>query len=587
MPGKKWTFALHDQQIADSFERLEGVSPVTAKLLSLRGVERSEDAVRFLQARLSDLRPPAQLPGASLAAELLFDAIRQDQKIAVYGDYDADGMTATAILCRCFQLLGADHFYHVPNRLDDGYGLNLKAIDQISQRGAKVIVTVDCGIGSHAEIDRARQLGMSVIVSDHHLPPEELPPADAIVHPGLEDYPFPGLCGAGVALKIAWALGQRVNGGNKVSDSFREFLMSALGLAALGTVADVVPLLDENRTMVRHGLIQLKQTRNEGLRQLMKITELDKKPQLSSEDIAFCLGPRLNAAGRLGQAPLAVELLTSDSVSRVHSLAEYIDKLNSSRDSIERRILKAAQRQIKDHFDPESESALVLSEDEWHKGVIGIVAGRLAEKYHRPTLVISSEIDGRPSTGSGRTAMGIDLYQALSHCSDWLLGFGGHAAAAGFTIDREKIDEFRVAFCDAVSKQENIVEHEPELRIDVEVALAQLTLSTLYEIEKLAPFGQQNPRPILSASGVRLSAKPKKIGEGGRHLAVQLAQHEIGIRGVAFGCGEWADELEQVEGEIDVAFRPVINEFRGRRSVEVQLVDWRKSACAAEVAQAS
>ncbi len=579
MVQKKWNIAVADQGIAHSLEQGANISPVTAQLLAIRGVTRSDAARSFLESKLLDLRPPESLPGARLAAELIFDAIRQNQKIAIYGDYDADGMTSTAILWRCLKMFDADVVYYVPNRLDDGYGLNVGAIDDLNDRGVQFIITVDCGIASHREVARAKSYGMTVVISDHHQPSENFPDADAIVHPGIEGYPFSGLCGAGVALKIAWALCKRVSGSDKVSPAGRQFLLTALGLAAIGTVADVVPLVDENRIIAKHGLVSLKTTEIEGLRQLMRLTELDKKPALSAEDIGFTLGPRLNAAGRLGQAQLAVELLTSPSTSRVAALADYINKLNSSRDSIERKITKAANQQLKDRFDPEHDPAIVLSDDEWHKGVIGIVAGRLAEKHHRPTIVISSDIDASvDAVGSGRSSMGIDLYQALSECEEHLVSFGGHRAAAGLKIKKDQIDLFRESFFESIMAQANVLEMVPELNIDVEVGLSQLTLSALNEIEKLAPFGQENPRPLLCANEVTLSAPPKRIGEGGRHLSLQLEQHGVKLRGVAFGNGDWAEELQQVPGPIDVVFRPVINEFRGRRSVEVQLVDWRKAA---------
>jgi single-stranded-DNA-specific exonuclease len=360
----------------------------------------------------------------------------------------------------------------------------------------------------------------------------------------------------------------------------RRFLMSALGLAAVGTVCDVVPLVDENRVIVRHGLINLKQTDIEGLRELIRLSELDSKPVLSAEDIGFRIGPRLNASGRLGQAQLGVELLTSSSRSRVNALAEYINNLNSSRDSIERRITKAANKQIKESFDPACEPALVLAEPDWHKGVIGIVAGRIAERYHRPTIVISIDpLRNQLAVGSGRSALGIDLYQALADCSELLESFGGHRAAAGLKIDPQHIEPFRERFYQAILSQANVVEMVPELQIDVETSLCQMTMDTIREIEKLAPFGQENPRPLLCASEVQLAAPPKRMGEGGRHLSLKLTQHDVRINAVAFGHGDWAEELEQSEsGCFDFAFRPSINEFRGRRSVQLLIADWRESS---------
>ena len=573
--AKKWVLSQIDTGISEALQRTTGLSPVITQLLASRGIQTADNARKFIEAKLSTLRPPEHLPGAKLAADLLFDAIRQNRKIAIYGDYDCDGMTSTAILFRCLQIAGANVTYFVPNRLDDGYGLNSDSIKVLAERGVQFLLTVDCGITSLEEVRVARELGMTVVISDHHTPGPELPNADAIVHPGLEDYPFAGLCGAGVALKIAWAFCKTVSGGEKVEPQFRDFLMSALALAAIGTVADVVPLTDENRIIVRHGLNSLANTGIEGLREILKLTKLNEKPFLSAEDIGFTIGPRLNASGRLGQAQLGVELLTSPSRTRVEALAEYITNLNSSRDSIERKISKAARHQITDRFDSETEPVLVLADKDWHRGVIGIVAGRIAEKFQRPTVVISIGEDGQPAVGSARSALGIDLYQALTEAREFLISFGGHRAAAGLKIDPPMIDSFREALSQAVLAQKNILQLQPELKIDVEVALVQLTLDVLNDIEKLAPFGQSNRRPVFCASGVELAAPPKRMGESGRHLSLSLQQCDIRLRAVAFGQGDWAEELEKLNGPFDIAFHPVINEFRGRRSVEMQLIDWK------------
>ena len=583
-----WKFRQHDVQAASWLEKETGVSAVVARLLALRGIVRPDAARTFIEANLKDLRPPADLPGVTLAADLIYDLVKRQQrggkhaqeKIAIYGDYDCDGMTATAILFRCLKMLKAQVQYFVPNRLDDGYGLNADAIRQLARDGVKMIVSVDCGIASRAEAELARELGISLIITDHHQPGAAMPDADAIVHPGIDGYPFAGLCGAGVALKLAWALCQRQSGQERVTPEARDFLVAAVELAAVGTVADVVPLIDENRLIVRAGLGFLVDSRIEGLRQLMALTGLDKKPQLGAEDIGFTLGPRLNAAGRLNQASLGVELLVSDSRQRVEQLAEYINNLNSSRDSIERKILKAARKQIDQQFNPEQEPAIVVADRGWHRGVIGIVAGRLAEKFHRPTVVISlDETDTkRPGVGSGRSALGIDLYQALGSAEDHLVQFGGHRAAAGLQIEPHEVDAFREAFFEGVSQQADVLKLEPELAIDIEAAFAELTLPTLREMERMAPFGQDNPRPVLCASEVNLVGEPKRMGEGGRHLSLQLEQHGIRLRAVAFGNGDWAEELAAVGGSIDVVFKPSINEFRGMRSVQLQLMDWRVSA---------
>jgi single-stranded-DNA-specific exonuclease len=352
--------------------------------------------------------------------------------------------------------------------------------------------------------------------------------------------------------------------------------MTAMGLAALGTVADVVPLLDENRLLVRHGLVSLKQRPSTGLAALMALTGLDKKTALGSEDIGFVLAPRLNAAGRLGQAQLGIELLTTDSPPRAAALAEYIHQLNSNRETLERSIYLAARKQISEQFDPENEPALVLAGRGWHPGVIGIVAGRLAEKYCRPVVMIALDELGRsPGQGSARSANGLNLHAALAACGDQLLAHGGHAAAAGLRIEEAHVERFRDRFCEYVSSEVGEEDRIVEVCIDAETPLSQLTLKTVQQIEQLAPFGHANPRPVLCCTGVTCGGSPRRMGGGDRHLSVTFLHHGKSMRAVAFGKGEWAEELEQVSQPLDIAFRPVINEFRGMRSVEMHLVDWR------------
>lgn len=578
--GKKWRIRPHDVGLIAQMERSTGVPPVVAQLLVCRGILNPDDVRIFLDSKLTGLRDPELLPGISDAATRVHEAIRQNRRIVIYGDYDADGMTATAILYNCLTLLNADVGYYVPNRLDDGYGLNNEALKTLVTRGASLVITVDCGISAIEQADTARELGLELIITDHHQLADRLPDAAAIVHPRLpgHDYPFAGLCGAGVAFKLAWAICQRASDAKKVQPHMREFLMSAIGLAAIGTVADVVPLVDENRILVKHGLYSLQQAPGLGIQQLSRVTKLDQKSALSSEDIAFTLAPRLNAAGRLGQAQLAVELLVTKDDSRAKSLAEYIHELNGSRDSLERSIYKQAAAQLKAQFDPESDPALILAGHGWHAGVIGIVAGRMAEKYNRPTIIISlDELGVKAGTGSARSACGLDLYQALASCEHHLKSFGGHVAAAGLSIDESEVDAFRASFFEYAENETTNEDRVAELSIDVETPLSQLTMRVVQQIEQLAPFGQGNSRPVLCAGDVELAETPRRMGGGNRHLSIKVRQHQAVLRGVAFGKGEWADELAQVDGPIDIAFRPVINEFRGRHNVELHLLDWRVS----------
>lgn len=584
--GKRWRISPHDAAAVADLERRSGVPPVVAQLLVSRGVTDPGHVQSFLDVKLSGLRDPELLPGLTEAADRIHAALRENRRIVIYGDYDADGMTGTGLLFNCLRLLGGDIGYYVPNRLDEGYGLNDQALEKLAADGTQLIVSVDCGVASISPAETARRLGLELIITDHHQLAEQLPQADAIVHPALPGsaYPFNGLCGAGVAFKLAWGLCQRASQAKRVQPAMREFLLGAVGLAAMGTIADVVPLLDENRILVRHGLVSLRERPVLGIAALMKLTNLDQKPELSAEDVAFMLAPRLNAAGRLGQALLGVELLTTTSQERATALADYIHKLNKDRDSLERSVYAQANKQAKEQFDPGNDPALVLAGVGWHAGVIGIVAGRLAEKYNCPVIIISlDQVGAKPGIGSARSAAGVNLHEALTACSDNLISCGGHAQAAGLKIVETKLDRFRGEFCDYVAGELGNGRQDAEIRIDAEAPFSQLTLNTLQQIEQLSPFGEGNPRPVLCTTGVTLAEPPRKIGGGERHLSLKLRQHGVARRAVGFGRGEEAEELAEVDGPLDIAYRAVINHYRGRRSVDLHLVDWRVAGSTAAI----
>jgi single-stranded-DNA-specific exonuclease len=575
---RKWRIAAIDVAQIEALRRATHLPALVAQLLLSRGIDNAGAAAEFLNPKLTGLRDPAELPGITAAIEVVSAAVAAKRRIVVYGDYDADGISGAAILIHCLRLLGANVGYYVPNRLEEGYGLSDEALTKLAADGAQLVISVDCGIANVAEVETARRLGIQIVVTDHHAMAEQLPRADAIVHPKLpgSNYPFTGLCGAGVALKLAWALCQHACQAKRVSPQMREFLLQAVGLAAIGTVADIVPLQDENRVLVHHGLQSLRHRPVLGLQHLLQRTGLDQKPALSSEDIGFTIGPRLNAAGRLGQAALAVELLTTAKPDRAASLAAYLDELNKTRESLERSVYLAANRQAAAAAVDGGEPALVLGGRGWHAGVIGIVAGRLADKYHRPVLLVSFDESGvKPGTGSARSVPGFDLIQALASCRHHLIAFGGHTAAAGFKLDERNLKALRAEFCEFVAERVAGPERSAELRIDGEVPFSALTLEAVGQLERLAPFGQANPRPLLCTSGVQLAEPAKAIGGGDRHLALQLMQHGIRLRAVAFGKGERREELDNARGPISFAFRPSINTFRGQRRVEIQVEDWQ------------
>jgi len=575
---KRWHIQPHDQSVVMGIERSAGVSPIVARLLAARGLTDAAAVRSFLSGTMSDLRDPDLLPGVTDAADRILAAAKAGRRIVIYGDYDADGMSATAIMAGCLEALDANAGWYVPDRLEEGYGLNGDALRSLAEKGTNLVVTVDCGIASVAEARVAKDLGLELIVTDHHSFADTLPEADVLVHPRLPgaNYPFGELCGAGVAFKLAWAIATRASGAKQVTPRLREMLLKSIGLAALGTVADVVPLLDENRIYVKHGLECLRKRGGPGIERLLELAKLHEKSQLESEDVAFRLAPRLNAAGRLGQAACGIELLTTTDAARAISLANYVHELNAQRETEERSIQLSATKQAREQFDPERDPALVLADRGWHAGVIGIVAGRLAEKFHRPVVMIArDEHQGRPAIGSVRSVPGFDVHAALVACRAHLVTCGGHAAAAGLRIEDANIDAFREQFLAEVERRLPLSLRQAQITIDGEATLAGLTLETVAQMERLAPFGQANRRPVLCASGVQLAEPPRAIGGGARHLAMNFVQHGAKVRGVAFGGAEWLEHLPAPGEPFHVAFKPKINEFRGRRTAEMEIVDWR------------
>jgi single-stranded-DNA-specific exonuclease len=577
--AKKWLFRGFDPDAIRALSQTAGIEPVVAQLLQQRGITDPTYIAGFLDPKFSDLREPDLLPQLPKAADRLYKAVCDKTPITIYGDYDADGMCGTAILYNGLKLLGADVQYFIPNRLEDSYGLSSDALEKLAQRGRKLIVSVDCGIGSIAEARRCKELNIELIITDHHTIGSELPEAYAVVHPAhpQDRYPFHGLCGAGVAFKLAWGLCQLASQNKKVTAEQRNYLLESTCIAGIATVADVVPLLDENRIIVRNALKLLSQAPPIGLAALMKQAGLSEKTQFQAEDIAFAIAPRLNAAGRLGQAQLGVELLTTRDPDRAKALAEYLDRLNGDRDSLERSVTIAATKQIKEQFDQENDSAFVVAGSGWHLGVIGVVAGRISEKYHRPTIVIGLDALGqKPGTGSARSQGIIDLYSVLNECKDHLIACGGHSAAAGLKVDEKNIPAFREAFLEAVSGRLGGKQPIATLQIDAEVTLRQVSsLDLVFRLEKLSPFGAANPRPILVASNVSLADPATTMGSSNRHLSARFVQNGTRMRAVAFGQAEWAEPLNSHNGLFDIAFRPNINEYNGMKRVELQLMDWR------------
>jgi single-stranded-DNA-specific exonuclease len=573
---RTWHLLPHQGPAIELLARQADIPPVVAQLLLNRNITTPEQARRFLEAPLNGLYEPERLPGIVAAAERLHAAAREQRPICVYGDYDVDGISGTAILVTTLRALGAKVEWHVPHRIDDGYGLNAKALQQIAQNGASLVVTVDCGIASVAEAEEARRLGLEIIVTDHHEFKQQLPNAHVLVHPRLKDggYPFGGLSGAGVALKLAWAVGKLASGGDKVTARLREVLLDAVGLAALGTVADVMPLVDENRILVRHGLARLKRQPSEGVRALLHSSKLDERPQLTASDIGYTLAPRLNAAGRLGSARVAVELLITTSPQLADDAARNLEEHNYQRQQIERRILAEA-RQIVDRNSLLERPALVLASGGWHAGLIGIVAGRLTDLFARPALMISLTSHESLAVGSGRSVPGFALHQALEACSGHLVSHGGHAAAAGFKLRPTAIPLFHERFVAVAGEHFTEGPPRPCLLIDAEVALSTLTLKLVDSLNQLEPYGQGNPQPLFLAGDLEVAGEPRRVGEE-RHLSFRVRQQGGSIfKAIAFNMGDRINELMSAAGRCCLVFTPRINEWQGYRNVELTVKDFQ------------
>jgi single-stranded-DNA-specific exonuclease len=572
---KLWKLAPHDPSASARLAQAIRTSPVVAQLLLNRGIADPAAARLFLDAPLSALHPPATLPGIPAAVERIGAAVAAGQRVCVYGDYDVDGTTGTAILLGVLKLIGATAEYYIPNRMDEGYGLNVEAIRSLASAGVGLIVTVDCGAASVAEADEARRLGLSLVVTDHHELADRLPPADAVVHPRLPGgiYPHPGLSGAGVALKLAWALAQRACGGEKVTPRYREFLLDAVGLAALGTVADVVPLRDENRAIVRHGLERLARKPSVGVRALIEAAKLS-PDRLKAEDIGYRLAPRLNAAGRLECARLVVELLTTGSPVRAKEVAEYLEDLNTQRQTIERKTTAHA-KDLAEAGGFDKQPAIVLGSPDWHPGVIGIVASRLVDHYGRPVLLVAEKEGDLASTGSGRSVAGFALHEALRACAAELLAHGGHAAAAGFKVLPSRLADLRERFVAYAGSAFVAGPPSPVLTLEAEVPLSALTFGLLGDLDKLEPYGADNPRPRFLATGLTVDGLPRRIGGGERHLTFRVRQGGTVVRAVAFGMGDRLEELMSAGGSCSVVFTPKLNEWNGSRSVEMEVTDFR------------
>lgn len=568
MKYQRWNIASRSEA---NYTRLcqEGVPPLVAAALCSRGITSAQEARQLLVSTEDQLHDPLSMKDMDLAVARIGRALRNGEKIAIYGDYDVDGITSTCLLTHYLRSQGGDVCYHIPNRLVDGYGMNRGAVEELARQGVRLIVTVDCGITAVEEAKYARELGMDLIITDHHECKEVLPEAVAVVDPHRRDcpYPFKNLAGVGVALKLVMALG----GGSRAHALFMEYA----DLAAVGTVADVMELTGENRCIVRVGLRHLKKTRRKGLRALMQEAGTLNRP-LTASTIGFCLSPRINAAGRMGQAATAAELILTDDALRAGTLAGELCELNRQRQAVEQEIYAQCLEQLEEG---RSYDCLVLADKRWHQGVVGIVASRLAERFACPVLMICLQEDGK-GKGSCRSHGGVNLFCALERCEDLLEGFGGHALAAGFTIREENVDAFRERMIQLVREDTGGEKMVSTLYIDGELDnAAVLTVEAVEALDYLEPCGAGNPRPVFSLQGVNITCMAD-VG-GGRHLKMRAARDGRTMDLIFFSVTQEQSGL-MVGDRADVAFYPQINEFRGTRTVQLHLVDLRPTVTDAQ-----
>ena len=590
---RRWFVNRTNKEYISYLSKTASVSPVLAQILINRGIKTSEEINDFLNPAISKLSDPFDIPGINIAVEKIMDASKRGERVFVHGDYDVDGLSATAIIFKALTMLGIDCSYFIPHRMEHGYGFNLSSLEEAKQTGAKLIITVDCGITSFETVSLSKKEGIDVIITDHHEPVVKnedvklrryedenlitsqfpnfstsrflLPDALAIVNPKISNLQssVSHLSGAGVAFKIVQALAMSASGGSNSPFSIHDFL----DLAALGTIADVVPITDENRVIVKEGLKLLENGTGPGLMALKSVSGIEKRG-LKTGLLLFTIIPRINAAGRISDSRRVVQLLITDSEDEAIEIASWLDKLNSERQEIEEVIYQEALVKLnKKGISP----AIVLSSEGWHRGVIGIVASKIAEFFCRPTFIVSTE--GEIARGSARSIPSFDIYKGLTHCKEFLTDFGGHKQAAGFKLKSEDIVSFEEKMNRIVNESLDDEDFIPALEIDASVNLSDITFNFLRELDMLEPFGFGNPEPRLGSKGLEV-LNPRVVGNN--HLKMKLKQRSCSLDTIGFDMAEFIDKLE-VSTTIDAVFTPFINEWEGGRYLQLNLKAFRPS----------
>jgi single-stranded-DNA-specific exonuclease len=570
---KRWQILPGDIQAETQIMMEVGTHPTVARLLVQRGITTPEAAYNFLNPSLDRLHDPFLLPDAEKACVRLKQALADKERILIHGDYDGDGVTSAALWTRFLRSLGAEVDVFVPHRQRDGYDMRMPIIEQARQQGVTLIITTDCGIQRVEEVDAARDAGIDVIVTDHHTPRTsgELPNAVAVVNPHRRDsrYPFPNLAGVGVAFKVCEALTRYL--GHKV-DRFRR---GFLDLTALGTVTDVMPLIDENRILVKNGLEALQNTRKPGLQALIKVSGYDQKP-IDSYAIGFGLGPRLNAASRVDETQIALDLLLTKDPDAAHTLARRLNELNITRREVTRQMFEEALEQVA-RQDVSEAHCLVVSNPGWPGGMVGLVASDIVKRFHRPCIVISINEQTGEGRGSARSIHAFNIFEAIDTCRDLLNEYGGHAHAAGMALAQEHIPDFAAQMNRLAASLLSEEDLQPSIEVSAEVAPSEVTPDLLYHIQAMEPFGNANYAPLFASREVR-ALDIRRMGKEGDHLRLTVRAEGINGDGIVhcpwWGRGDMADSIEP-GATLDVCYRPQFNDYRGKRSIQFLLEDIR------------
>jgi single-stranded-DNA-specific exonuclease len=559
---KNWNVKKPDIGLQKEISRQLDIHPLLAQLLINRGILTAQAAARFLACDTNGLYDPFLLKDMPEAVSRIRKAIKKNQRITVWGDYDVDGLTAVALLKSVLMSMGGRVEHYIPHRIDEGYGLNLDGVRKISKDKAGLLITVDCGINSNREIEFLNKQGIDAIITDHHQPiNDNLPPAFCIINPLQAGcgYPFKYLAGCGLAFKLSQAL-------------TGEDLFEHLDLAALGTVSDIVPMTDENRIIVKHGLAGLSKTGKVGLVKLIEKTGLSDK-DITTMHAAFMLGPRLNATGRMGSSEDSLKLLLTDSSDEAGALASRLNENNRLRQQIEAKILQEALDKIDKEVNFKHHRVIVLYKDDWHPGVTGIVASRIVERFYRPAILLSSTQDGL-AKGSGRSIDNFHLFDALANCESFLERFGGHSKACGLSLDAGRIDDFRRAineYAFAVIDTERLM---PDIEIDAQIPISLLSEGLITQMQALSPFGPQNTKPVFATKAVSLKGRPQVLGRN--TLKMWVSDGDITCEAVGFNMAD-AMAGDDIPSVIDIVYTAGLNEWQGESTIELHLKDLRPS----------